>query len=359
MAHPNICTLFDVGTEDGATFLVLEYLQGETLADRLARGPLPLSDVLRIGIEICAALDAAHAAGIVHRDLKPANVMLVQAASGGGASHAKLLDFGLAKAAAPAAITDAATALLSMPGHVLGTPSYIAPEQLHGRPADARSDIFSLGVVLYEMATGTRAFAGETPVARAAAVLSDDPPDPSTLRGSIPPAFDFVVRVALKKDPDTRWQSVRDVRWHLESLLNSPAMAAAVTSRSRAMTVLPWVIAGASLVAAGARWIVPAAAPSSGAVAFTIERPKGASGSDSVEGNTLALSPDGSRVAWIGGSREGHPLVWLRTLARRTPRGRSRAPRGRRLSSGPPTASGSVLWRTARSSESRRRGEHP
>jgi serine/threonine protein kinase len=178
MNHPNICTLHDVGEEDGVDYLVMEYLEGETLGDRLRKGPLPVEQVLKYGIEICEGLEKAHRSGVVHRDLKPGNIMLTK-------TGAKLMDFGLAKASvADPAATSELTATLTAPprshpltarGTVVGTFQYMAPEQVEGREADARSDIFALGAVLYEMATGKRAFEGKTAASAMAAVLERDP----------------------------------------------------------------------------------------------------------------------------------------------------------------------------------------
>src|SRR5258708_7628744 len=172
--HPNICTLHDVGHQDGVDYLVMECLEGETLADRLAKGSLPLDQVLKIGIEICAGLEKAHLGGVLHRDLKPGNIMLTK-------SGAKLMDFGLAKAIPAAGLGflgggATMTHPLTAEGTVVGTFQYMAPEQMEGKEADARSDIFALGAVLYEMATGKRAFQGKTTASVIAAVLERDPP---------------------------------------------------------------------------------------------------------------------------------------------------------------------------------------
>jgi serine/threonine protein kinase len=201
--HPHICTLHDIGSQDGVDFLVMEYLEGATLADKLAKGPLPLDQALRWGIEIADALDKAHRAGIVHRDLKPGNIMLTK-------SGAKLLDFGLAKTGASVV---AGTALSMLPptppnltaqGTILGTFQYMAPEQLEGQEADARTDIFALGAVQYEMLTGKKAFEGKSQASLIAAILDHDPPPICTLRPLTPPALDRVVQKSLEKDPEAR-----------------------------------------------------------------------------------------------------------------------------------------------------------
>ena len=212
--HPNICTLHDIGSEDGIDFMVMEHIEGDTLADRLKKGALPLDQALQYGIEIADALDKAHRQGVVHRDLKPGNIMLTK-------SGAKLLDFGLAKMSV--AKTDAAglSALpteaqpLTKEGSILGTFQYMAPEQLEGKEADARTDIFAFGSVLYEMVTGRRAFEGKSQASLIAAILEHEPPVMSTLQTMTPPLLDHVVRTCLAKDPDERWQSAGDVEREL------------------------------------------------------------------------------------------------------------------------------------------------
>jgi serine/threonine protein kinase len=237
LSHPHICVLHDVGEEDGHRFLVMELLEGESLADRLQRGPLPLHEVLRFGTQIAQALDAAHRSGITHRDLKPGNVMLTR-------SGAKLLDFGLAKAGPGAA--SGVSALTSLPteakplteqGTILGTFQYMAPEQLEGLEADARTDIFALGVLLYEMTTGQRAFEGGSRTSLIAAIVSSQPAPVSTIQPTTPPALDHVVRKCLEKDPEDRWQSAHDVAGELAwiSQAGSQAgVAAPVSIRRRA-----------------------------------------------------------------------------------------------------------------------------
>src|SRR5271169_4895004 len=209
--HPHICTLHDVGHQDEIEFLVMEYLEGETLAQRLAKGPLPLEQVLQYAIEISDALDKAHRKGVTHRDLKPGNIMLTKSGS-------KLLDFGLAKLkqeASPAnvSLSDLPTAKdpLTAQGTLLGTLQYMAPEQLEGKEVDARTDIFAFGTVVYEVATGKKAFEGKSQASVISAIMSSDPPPMSSLQPMTPPALDRVVKKCLRKDPDERWQNVRDV----------------------------------------------------------------------------------------------------------------------------------------------------
>ncbi|HVI11125.1 MAG TPA: serine/threonine-protein kinase, partial [Candidatus Binatia bacterium] len=220
--HPNICTLYDVGHQDGTDFLVMEYLEGETLADRLRKGPLPIDQVLKFGAEICEGLEKAHRSGVVHRDLKPGNIMLTK-------TGAKLMDFGLAKSSivTPAASVSSLTVTMSTPlgshpltaqGTVVGTFQYMAPEQVEGKEADARSDIFALGAVLYEMTTGKRAFEGKTAASAMAAVLERDPAPISSIQPMTPPAFERLVKICLAKDPDERWQTAHDVKLQLREI---------------------------------------------------------------------------------------------------------------------------------------------
>jgi len=211
--HPHICTLFDVGHQDGVDFLVLEYLEGTTLAERLGRGggaALDPKEALTIAMEICDALDKAHRTGIVHRDLKPANVMLTKAG-------AKLLDFGLAKSAAPVVAASDLSMLPTTPpnltaqGTILGTFQYMAPEQIEGLEADARTDIFAFGALLFEMLTGRTAFEGKTRASLLGAILKDDSPAVSRVRPGIPASLDRIISTCLAKDPDDRYQSARDL----------------------------------------------------------------------------------------------------------------------------------------------------
>jgi serine/threonine protein kinase len=228
LSHPHICTLFDVGHAEGTEFLVMELLEGETLQARLSEGALPLDQVLRNGAEIASALDKAHRLGIIHRDLKPGNVMLTK-------SGLKLLDFGLARTIAPdssePAFSEVRTATTPAPvtaeGTILGTLQYMAPEQLEGKPTDARTDVFALGCVLFEMATGRRAFGGPSAAAVASEILRGEVPSLVSLRRDSPPALERLVSVCLAKDPDERWQSARDVELQLEALPQTPPNASA------------------------------------------------------------------------------------------------------------------------------------
>jgi eukaryotic-like serine/threonine-protein kinase len=227
LTHPNICCLYDIGSQDGIDFIVMEYLEGETLDDRLSTGPLPLQQVLKIGVEIGDALDKAHHQGILHRDLKPGNIMLTK-------SGAKLMDFGLAipvtastsavagaSPQTPCPPTMSVTALaphapLTQRGTILGTLLYMAPELIQGKPADVRSDIFSFGCVLYEMASGRRPFTGESSQCIMAAILEKDPQPLTSLQPLTPAALEHVVLRCLIKDPEERWQSSRDLSRELK-----------------------------------------------------------------------------------------------------------------------------------------------
>jgi eukaryotic-like serine/threonine-protein kinase len=263
--HPRICTLHDVGHQDTIDFLVMEYLEGETLAERLHKGPLPLKDVLKIGIEVCGGLEAAQTAGIVHRDLKPGNIMLTR-------NGAKLMDFGLAKAAAPTISQTASAPLLSdvrtmtettslsplsRAGMIIGTIQYMAPEQIEGKEADARSDLFALGAVLYEMATGKRPFEGKSQLRLATAILEEDPEPMRASKPLTPPAFEHVVTTCLTKNPDDRFQNAHDVRleleWIAKELPELNASSGTATPARPLLRVLPWTIAAvAALLALGA-----------------------------------------------------------------------------------------------------------
>src|SRR5690348_6231994 len=263
-SHPHICQLYDIGSQNGTEFLVMEYLEGETLADRLAKGPMPVNELLKVGIDVADALDKAHRQGIVHRDLKPGNIMLTKAG-------AKLMDFGLAKSAggamgmavassvspltpssptSPMVSLSARVSSLTQKGMIVGTFQYMAPEVLQGVEADARSDIFSFGCVLYEMATGKRAFEGKTQISVLAAILEKDPDPISTAQPLTPPALEMVVRSCLEKDPDERLQAAHDVKlqqgWTSQVGFAAPAGGAA--KKTQRWTA--WAIAAFAVVLA-------------------------------------------------------------------------------------------------------------
>ncbi len=310
LSHPHICALYDVGREGETEYLVMELLEGETLLARLAKGAVPLEQTLRYGTEIADALDKAHRQGIVHRDLKPGNVMLTK-------SGVKLLDFGLAKAMAPAATQSSLTSLptqqgLTQEGTILGTFQYMAPEQLEGKDADARTDIFTFGAVLYEMATGRKAFSGGSQASLISAIMKENPVPIATVQPMSPPALDRVVSTCLAKDPEERWQSAADVkrelRWIGEgSLLGVPTP---VVSRRRPWRLLPWI--GLAIMSAIAAWLALAGRPRAAApqTAFrsSILLPA------KVRFQSSAISPDGTRLVVAGEDEGGISRLWLRRL---------------------------------------------
>jgi Tol biopolymer transport system component len=316
LTHPHICTLYDVGSEGGVEYLVMELLEGQTLADRLEKGPLPTEQVVKFGIEIADALDRAHRAGIVHRDLKPGNVMLTK-------SGVKLLDFGLAKIAAS---SEPASELSSLPtqasrpltqkGTVMGTFQYMAPEQLEGKDADARTDIFALGCVLYEMATGKRAFTGATHAALVSAILRDEPKPISAVAPLAPAALDRLVKTCLAKDAEDRWQNARDVRNELVWIGQSGSQAsapAAPVARRRNRERLAWA---AAIVAAAIAAAAIAAAIVSARRVETLDRTVRSSivipESTAIRG--VALSPDGRCLAFVARDATGQSHLGVRAL---------------------------------------------
>ena len=302
--HPHICTLYDIGQEGDTDFLVMEYLEGETLAQRLTTGPLPTAEVLRYATEIADALDKAHRQGIVHPDLKPGNIMLT-------ATGTKLLDFGLAKlkpateGAAGLTALPTQSAGLTMQGTILGTLQYMAPESLDGKEADARTDLFAFGAILYEMVTGKKAFAGEGRASLIAAIMHVDPPAMSTLQSMTPPALDHVVKTCLAKSPDDRWQTAGDVGRHLKWITEGgshPSVASSVTVASQpagwrhAVTIA----AVAALVGGIAVWSLMRSAPSVPRVErFVIPPPAPETVNLSNNRPDIAISPDGTRVVYL------------------------------------------------------------
>jgi Tol biopolymer transport system component len=298
--HPHICTLYDVGDD----YLVMELLDGDTLAERLTRGPLPIADVLRYGAEIADALDRAHRAGIVHRDLKPGNIMITK-------SGAKLLDFGLAKAAREAVTGDAETMQKSITqeGTILGTFQYMAPEQLEGMQADARTDIFALGAVLYEMATGRRAFEGKTRTSVIAAIVASQPQPISSIQPVTPAAFEHVVQKCLEKEPDERWQSAHDVAEELRWVAKEGIPVAAANPRSNRWLGVAAIILGLAALASTALYVRELRRPQQ-PVAFAIGAPRG------LNYSSHAISPDGRAVAMRLTDRRniGGDGIWIRRL---------------------------------------------
>jgi len=309
LSHPHICHLYDIGSQDGTDYLVMELLEGETLADRLQKGPLPLKQALQYGLEIAEALEKAHAHGIVHRDLKPGNIMLTK-------SGAKLLDFGLAKPAPNApTIASGSMATMSKPltvqGTILGTFQYMAPEQVQGHDADARSDLFALGAVLYEMMTGKRAFAGKSQISVMSAILEKEPEKVSSVQPMASAALDHVIQRALAKDPNDRWQTARDLiqelKWSAESAaLPSSAVATAPASRTR--ETLAWLVAGALgvVLIAGAVWWRNSK-PTVETMYFPAPLPFPA--------KDIAIAPNGHTVALVGYQESARRnVLWIYEL---------------------------------------------
>jgi dipeptidyl aminopeptidase/acylaminoacyl peptidase/predicted Ser/Thr protein kinase len=316
--HPHICVLHDIGHQDGTDFLVMEYLEGETLAERLKKGPLPLDQVLQYAIEISDALDKAHRKGITHRDLKPGNIMLTK-------SGTKLLDFGLAKLRGPQGPVASLSALptegsnLTAQGTILGTLQYMAPEQLEGGVVDARTDIFAFGVVVYEMATGKKAFEGKSQASLIAKILETDPPPMSSLQPMTPPALDRVVKKCLAKEPEKRWQAVSDlcdeVKWISDSAFQAgmavPSLAARKLKKRGAWAAAAVAVAVAVIAALALYW---PRTPSleTHTVRFTVDPPE--KGRFNPAPMFLSISPDGSKLAFVAAGASGKPQLWLRPL---------------------------------------------
>jgi eukaryotic-like serine/threonine-protein kinase len=292
--HPHICTLYDVGRQDGIDFLVMEHLEGETLAQRLTRGPLPLDEALKVAIEIADALDKAHGKGVTHRDLKPGNVMLTP-------SGAKLLDFGLAKlsslASNPAPSAGASDS--TVPGTILGTMPYMAPEQLEGRAVDARTDIFAFGSMLYEMIAGKRAFDGRSQALLIASIISADPEPISKLQPGIPPDLDYVVSRCLAKDPDQRMQTAFDLlcqlRWIADGEHSGPVREDRAARRLEWMTLAALallILVIAALVRPAFHYVFRA--DSVPVVRFLVNLP------DMPVPEAIGVSPNGQTIAYAG-----------------------------------------------------------
>jgi eukaryotic-like serine/threonine-protein kinase len=309
LSHPHIAPLFDVGEADGTHYLVMELLEGETLAARLARGPLPEKEALRVGAEIADALGAAHAHGVVHRDVKPGNVVLTRAGS-------KLLDFGVARLHGGAAAGGATAATTGLDaGAVAGTLPYMAPEQLEGRAADSRSDVWALGCVLFEMLTGTRAFEGDTPARLVAAIEKDEAPSVLAQRPGTSPGLDRLVRQCLQKDPDERWSSAHDLALRLREIaeagpLDGPRSSPGRSRRARVLGAIGLIAFALGLGLIGGRLGRGTRPPAVGGplvqsfVDLPAEAPPirfvGALRSPSGPATRIALSPDGTLLGWAG-----------------------------------------------------------
>ena len=307
--HPHICTLHDIGREDGIDFLVMEHIEGETLAEVLRRGSLPLDWALRAGIQLADGLDKAHRQGVVHRDVKPGNIMSTR-------TGIKLLDFGLAKKRTEAAAdADSESPTQHQPlteeGALLGTVPYMAPEQLESKEVDARTDIFALGAVLYEMLSGKRAFQGESQASLIGAILIEDPAPLSELEPPCSSALSRIVQKCLAKDPEDRWQTARDLETELDWVARTHDEAETTTAtlvRSRERFAWAFALAAATTLAASALWYAPAQ-PDPRVTRTTVQLGEGVilTGRGSMP---LAVSADGRRVAFtalndtsVGGSQ--------------------------------------------------------
>jgi|HubBroStandDraft_6_1064221.scaffolds.fasta_scaffold00030_9 Tol biopolymer transport system component len=324
--HPHICQLYDIGSQDGTDYLVMEFLEGETLAERLRKGAIPLAEVFKIGIAVAEALAVAHRSGIVHRDLKPGNIMVTQ----GGA---KLMDFGLAKplgvqstAGSGSAPSFTAAATLSGPsplsplttaGSIIGTIQYMAPEQIEGKEADARSDIFAFGAVLYEMVAGKRPFSGKSQISLASSILEADPESVSVLKPNTPPAFERVVKTCLQKNPEERYQSAQDIKLELQWIAadrTSPAVPAA-TGAPRARERIGWAAAlvAAIVLTAAAVMVFYHPAQSTHSIRSVINPPEKAT--FNLTGDAAGppvTSADGTFVAFAATGADGRTALWVR-----------------------------------------------
>ncbi|HUS20359.1 MAG TPA: protein kinase, partial [Terriglobales bacterium] len=325
LQHPSICALFDVGSQDGVDFLVMEFLEGETLAERIQqKGALPIEQVLKIGIEVADALDRAHRQGILHRDLKPGNIMLTK-------SGAKLMDFGLAKASGMAVGASSAAALtaaitrtspaspVTQAGTIVGTFQYMSPEQLEGKEADARSDIFAYGAVLYEMATGKHAFEGKSQISVMSAILEKEPEPISAIQPMTPLAFEHVVKRALAKDPDERWQTAADLKSELKWISQTSSSAKAMSPGIKRKKYQSWMtMAGVALAAvivtALALWMLGAGRSGDVVQTFLLP-PEGGQFIFTGQGaGPPVISPDGTKVVFQASAPEGKRLLWVRAI---------------------------------------------
>jgi serine/threonine protein kinase len=319
LSHPHICTLFDVGDHDGHAYLVMEYLEGETLDDRLTRGPLPAADVLRYGAEIADALDHAHRKQIIHRDVKPSNVMLTTAG-------AKLLDFGLAKRPLPVAATSISTASLDQrkltaEGTLIGTFQYMAPEQLEGKSVDGRTDIFALGSVLYEMAAGRKAFEGDSQASLIASILTAQPPAISSVRAATDAnsslaALEHVVERCLAKNPDERWQTARDVKLELEWIDHGKSFRRVFIPtgwKPHWREAVAWSLALIAGVVAAIALMTPSENARTESTQFTVSPAPGTTIPVAQSRTRIAASPDGRRLAMVTFS-QGRNQIWIRSL---------------------------------------------
>jgi len=315
LSHPHICPVFDVGQQNGIDYLVMEFLEGQTLAHRLERGALPLADALKIAIEVADALSTAHGQGIVHRDLKPANIMLTK-------SGAKLLDFGLAKLKQIHALSGLSglptNDMLTAQGTILGTLQYMAPEQLEGSEADNRTDVFAFGAIVYEMVTGKKAFEGKSQASLIAAILDREPPGLSTLQPMTPRLLDRVLRKCLAKKPDDRWQSAADLLNELEWIAEDIALGESPTARRATTRRIGLIAAVASAVLLAATLAVgilylrqPAAKPEQ--IRFDIAAPT------LKDERHVTISPDGRWIAFVATTPSDTTALFVRRMESSVP----------------------------------------
>ncbi len=330
--HPHICQLYDIGSQNGADFLVMEFLEGETLAERLRKGPLPLNEILKIGIAVAEALAIAHRQGIIHRDLKPGNIMLTQAG-------AKLMDFGLAKpqglasssstsgtaapsfTAAPTLSGPSPLTPLTTAGTVIGTIQYMSPEQIEGKEADARSDIFAFGAVLYEAASGKRPFQGKSQISLASAILESDPEPLRVAKPEMPAAFEHVVTTCLQKNSDDRYLAAHDIKLELQWIVaekpttRNPLSADAPAPAPR--RALIWMAVGIAILLSInlAQVLFRRSAPPAQSIRTVIDPPPNTTFrlSDDNAGPPV-LSPDGTSIAFTATGSEGNVQIWVRPM---------------------------------------------
>jgi eukaryotic-like serine/threonine-protein kinase len=314
LAHPHVCALFDVGRQGDVDYLVMELLSGVTLATRLAEGPLPFEEVLRFGAEIASALAATHAMGIAHGDLKPSNVMLTK-------SGVKLLDFGVARPLSVPSARDAtwestASHVQGGNGEVVGTFPYMAPEQFDGKAADAYTDVFALGAVLYAMASGKRAFPGRSPAEVISAVRTAEPPSVSSLQPASPRAFDRLVRTCLAKHPEERWNSAHDVGLLLRQLSQDKDHGPLASVRRQRWAFLPWAVAVVAFCVAAAALLRSTrdSAVRAGSIRFLLAPPVDNSFFWDPEADSVAMSPDGSQIAYVTVNPKNEQRLWVRRM---------------------------------------------
>ena len=327
--HPHICQLYDIGSQDGTDFLVMEFLEGETLAEKLRKGGLPLPEVFKIAIDAAEALAVAHRSGVVHRDLKPGNIMLT-------AGGAKLMDFGLAKplgmqtaalgsGTTPPSFTAVATlsgpsplSPLTTAGSIVGTIQYMAPEQIEGKEADARSDIFAFGAVLYEMVAGKRPFSGKSQISVASSILESDPVPISALKPNTPAAFEHMVTTCLQKNPEERYQSAQDIKLELQWITAdrpTPAVTTVMPEPAKKKQRIGWAaaVAAAIVVGAAAAILFYHPAQSVRSIRAVIDPPEKTS--LNLTGDSAGppvLSPDGASIAFAATAADGKTALWVR-----------------------------------------------